>query len=87
MKTHYNDVEYAKKMAQKGLSSFPPAIPFEKPAEKKSSNSEDEKDNLKPLMSKLTKMMTTQKLLSIVLRFSRKERLKPMYNGMKVTKN
>jgi len=55
MKTHYNDVEYAKKMAQKGLSSFPPAIPFEKPAEKKSSNSEDEKDKFKTFDVKIDK--------------------------------
>ena len=43
MKTHFNDVEYAKKMAQKGLTTFPPAIPFEKPAEPKSSDEEKEK--------------------------------------------
>ena len=42
MKTHFNDVEYAKKIAQKlqGLTSLPPAIPFEKPVEKKTDKKE-----------------------------------------------
>ena len=47
MKTHYNDVEYSKKMAQKGLSSFPPAIAFERSTEKKVNKEEEEKDLFK----------------------------------------
>ena len=43
MKTHYNNNEYAKKMAQKvqGLASFPPAISFEKSKDKKSDKDEE----------------------------------------------
>ena len=57
MKTHYSDVEYSKKMARKlqGLSSFPPAIPFEKPAEKKTANEKDEKDKYKTFDIKIDK--------------------------------
>ena len=58
MKTHFNDVEYAKKMAQKGLTTFPPAIPFEKPAEPKSSDEEKEKDKYKTFDVKIDKSDT-----------------------------
>jgi hypothetical protein len=56
MKTHHNDVEYSKKVAQKlqGLTSFPPAIPFEKPSEKKA-DSKDDKDKYKTFEVKIDK--------------------------------
>ena len=47
MKTHFNNVEYEKKMAQKGLTSFPPAILFEKATETKTSTKDVEKDKHK----------------------------------------
>ena len=57
MKIHFSEVEYSKKMAQKlqGLTSFPPAIPFEKPAEKKTANEKDEKDKYKSFDIKIDK--------------------------------
>ena len=55
MKTHFNDVEYAKKMAQKGLTSFPPAIPFEKATETKTSTKDVEKDKYKTFDVKIDK--------------------------------
>ena len=42
-------------MAQKGLTSFPPAIPFEKASEKKSSNKDEEKDKYKTFDVKIDK--------------------------------
>ena len=57
MKTHYNDPEYAKKMAQKftGLTSFPPAIPFDKPTEKKVEKDKENKDKFKSFDIKIDK--------------------------------
>ena len=48
MKTHYNDVEYAKKMLHKlqRLASFPPPIPFEK-TQVKNKDKDEEKDRYK----------------------------------------
>jgi hypothetical protein len=56
MKTHHSNVDYTKKMAQKiqGLTSFPPAIPFEKTTEKKS-DSKDDKDKYKVFEIKIDK--------------------------------
>ena len=55
MKTHFNNVEYEKKMAQKGLTSFPPAILFEKATETKTSTKDVEKDKYKTFDVKIDK--------------------------------
>ena len=57
MKNHFNNVEYAKKMAQKGLTSFPPAILLEKATETKTKTStkDVEKDNYKTFDVKIDK--------------------------------
>ena len=49
MKTHHSDGDYNKKATNKmqGLTSFPPAIPFEKPPDKKSDSKQDDKDKYK----------------------------------------
>jgi hypothetical protein len=49
MKTHFSDNDYNKKVTNKmqGLTSFPPAIPFEKPTEKKTETKESDKDKFK----------------------------------------
>ena len=43
------------KKAQKGLTSFPPAIPLEKASKKKSSNKDEEKDKYKTFDIKIDK--------------------------------
>ena len=55
MKTHFNDPEYAKRMAHKvsSLAIFPPAIPFEKPKSKKSDKDKEEKDKIKTFNVKI----------------------------------
>ena len=54
MKTHYNDVEYAKKMMHKlqCLASFPPPIPFEK-NQVKTKEKDEEKNCYKSFEVKL----------------------------------
>ena len=50
MKTHFSDIEYANKMAQKMhrlATCTPPAILFEKDEKKKSDKEADEKDKYK----------------------------------------
>ena len=57
MKTHFNNNEYAKKIAQKMqrlATCLPPAIPFEN-KEKKSDKDDDEKDKYKTFDIKINK--------------------------------
>ena len=57
MKTHFNNNEYAKKMAQKMqrlATCLPPAIPFEK-KERKSDKDDDEKEKYKTFEIKINK--------------------------------
>ena len=55
MKTHFNNIEYAKKTVQKGLTTFPPAILFENVTETKTSTKDVEEDKYKTFDVKIDK--------------------------------